>query len=91
MKICIQSFDGDLTIPVSNKDLASALQIIADKIEKDEFPEDEWYGISKDLDLQMFHIDGAICATIYPVINGNIVVTEGFLPLLELQYEETDI
>ena len=45
--------------------------------------EDEWYGIGKGFDLNVYtDMDGDRAATLYPVVNGQTVTTEEFADLL---------
>ena len=52
---------------------------IINQINFEDYPEDDWVGLSEDWDLNMYiDMDGRRSATIYPVINGETNVQEGF-------------
>jgi len=61
------------------KEIFRKAYTIINQINFEDYPEDDWVGLSDDWDLNMFiDTDGRRCAVIYPVIDGNTNVQEGF-------------
>lgn len=61
------------------KVLKEARKIYNQKVASKEFPEDDWFSISEDWDLNLFIDDnGNKCATAYPVKDGMITTMTGY-------------
>lgn len=67
--------------PVTKEQLSKAMDIVIKNLE--DWPEDEWFTIDDDLNLNLFHDGITIFATVYPVVDGS-PDTSRFLRIFEL-------
>ena len=86
-KINLTADNGEFGISVTRKALAKALKLIADLLEKDQVPQDDWFAIDDDVDLNIWSDDGAMTAQLYKVAGGE-TDTSDYVTIFSMPYVE---